>query len=53
MSNVRKDKFSNSLDPDKAAHNEPHHMYLLYTVCPLVFEFSMDETFFEILQMLI
>ena len=31
-------EFANSVDLDEVAHNEPPH--LVYTVCPVVFEFS-------------
>ena len=35
-------EFTNSLDPDEVAHNEPPHLDL-HCVCPLVF---LDEAFF-------
>ena len=45
-------EFANSADLNEVAHNEPPHK--IYTVCPLVFEFSvwysLDLTFFKNLQ---
>ena len=52
MPEMKIPEFTNSVDIDEVAHNEPPH--LDYTVCPLVFELSirctLDLEFFENLQ---
>ena len=41
-------KFANSIDPDEVAHDE--HLIWIYTVCSLVFEYSLDKMFETLLM---
>ena len=50
MPNTTIAEFANTVDPDETAHNERFHLDQIYSVCPLVFDFSTSvyiEFFFK------